>query len=178
VDKRVALSWVGHWVYNVHADALGDDLVLIPLPDFGQGTKSGQGSFGWGIGASSDNAAAAGVFLDFLMADGPVKEMTDANGAPPGTTTVTAKSELYKPGGPLQLYADQLVATCGAGDVELTSSCVTVPRTVTPAWPVINEQLSKAWWDAYNGSDPKAALDAAAAAIDQDFADNAGYGLQ
>lgn len=177
-NKRVALSWVGHWVYTQYSTALEDDLVLIPLPDFGQGSKSGQGSFGWGIGAKSDNPAAAGVFLDFLMGDGPVKSMTDANGAPPGTTTVTAVSDLYKPSGPLQLYADQLAATCGAGDVELTPACVTVPRTVTPAWPVINEQLSKAWLDAYAGSDPKAALDAAAAAIDQDFADNAGYGLE
>lgn len=176
-DGRVALSWVGHWVYNVHKDALGEDLVLIPLPDWGQGTKSGQGSFAWGIGASSDAPAAAGIFLDFLMGDGPVKEMTDANGAPPATKTATELSEFYKPGGPLQLYADQLAATCGAGDVELTPSCVTVPRPVSPAWPVINEQFSKAWWDAFNGADPQQALDAAAAAIDQDIVDNDGYGL-
>src|SRR6476661_1910234 len=44
-DGRVALSWVGHWQYNPYAQALGSDLVVVPLPDFGAGTKSGQGSW-------------------------------------------------------------------------------------------------------------------------------------
>ena len=35
--------------YNDYAKALGDDLVVIPLPDWGNGTKSGQGSSMWGI---------------------------------------------------------------------------------------------------------------------------------
>ena len=47
--KRVALSWCGHWCYPDYSKALGNDLVLIPLPDFGNGTKSGQGSHSWAI---------------------------------------------------------------------------------------------------------------------------------
>ena len=42
------------------------------------------------------------------MDDAAVKQVTDSNGAPPGTTSVTASSKLYAPGGALQLYADQL----------------------------------------------------------------------
>ena len=93
VDGRVALSWVGHWQYNPYAEALGDDLVVLPLPDFGSGTKSGQGSWAWGVGSSSKNGAAAGKFLDYLMNDTNVAAMTDANAAPPGTTSVTATSK-------------------------------------------------------------------------------------
>ncbi len=82
-DGRVALSWVGHWLYNPYAEALGSDLVVMPLPDFGAGTKTGQGSWAWGVGSSSKNGAAAGKFLDYLLNDKNVAAMTDANAAPP-----------------------------------------------------------------------------------------------
>ena len=52
---RVGLSWVGHWVYNDYKKALGDDLVVIPLPNFGTGAKTGQGSLAWGISKGSKN---------------------------------------------------------------------------------------------------------------------------
>ena len=96
---RVGLAWVGHWMYNTYAEALGDDLVVIPLPDWGNGTKSGQGSHSWAISSTSKSAAAAGKFLDWVMADAAIKQVTDSNGAPPGTTSVTASSKLYAPGG-------------------------------------------------------------------------------
>jgi multiple sugar transport system substrate-binding protein len=104
-NGRVALSWVGHWVYNDYAKALGDNLVVLPLPDFGSGTKSGLGSWAWGIGAETTKAAAAAKFLDFLVSDASVQRMTDGNGAPPATTTVLATSKLYGSGGPLELFA-------------------------------------------------------------------------
>ena len=34
---KSAISWVGHWAYNDYRKALGDDLVLIPMPRFGAG---------------------------------------------------------------------------------------------------------------------------------------------
>ncbi len=49
VSGRVALSWAGHWEYARYAAALGDDLLLLPLPDLGQGSRTGQGSWVWGI---------------------------------------------------------------------------------------------------------------------------------
>ena len=173
--KRIALAWVGHWTYTDNSKALGSDLVVIPLPDFGAGTKSGQGSYTWGIGASTKQAAASGKFVDFLVADAQVKAMTDVNGAPPATKTATAASKLYAPGGPLELYADQLAVSCGGGDAAMDKSCVDVPRTISAAWPVINTTFSKAFWNIYNGADAKTELDAAAKAIDTDYADNNGY---
>src|SRR6478752_2027047 len=173
VDGRVALSWVGHWQYNPYAEALGDELVVLPLPDFGAGTKSGLGSWAWGVGASSKNGAAAGKFLDYLMNDTNVAAMTEANAAPPGTTSVTAASALYKPGGPLELFSQQLARTCGSNPP--TKSCVATPRPITPAYPVISQQFSQAFLNAYKGADAQAELDKAAKAIDQDYEDNNGY---
>lgn len=173
-DKRVALSWVGHWVYNGYAKALGDDLVVMPLPNFGAGTKSGQGSWAWGIGASSKNGKAAGTFLDYLTNDANVKAITDANAAPPGTKSVITTDPLYQTGGPLQLFADALAKTCGANPP--TTSCVATPRPVTPGYPVISEQFSQAFFNAYKGGDAQAELDKAAKAIDLDYEDNGNYG--
>jgi multiple sugar transport system substrate-binding protein len=172
--KRVALSWVGHWVFPDYQKALGANLVVIPLPDFGAGTKSGQGSWAWGIGGSSSNGAAAGKFLDFLISDRWVKAMTAANGAPPGTKSMYPKSALYKPGGKLYLYAQQLRATCGTK--RPNRSCVATPRPITPAYPVITSEFSKAFWGAYKGGNAKALLDKAAKVIDLDYKDNDNYG--
>jgi ABC-type glycerol-3-phosphate transport system substrate-binding protein len=172
---RVALSWVGHWMYPAYSKALGSDLAVLPLPDFGKGPKTGQGSWGWGIGRATKNAKAAGAFLDYLMNDTNVAAMTKANGAPPATKSALAKSDLYKPGGPLHLFAEQLDKPCG--DKEISTSCVAVTRPVTAGYPAITSQFSTAVNSIYGGGDPKAALAKAARAVDQDFSDNEGYQL-
>jgi multiple sugar transport system substrate-binding protein len=170
---RVALSWVGHWMYPAYSEALGDDLVVLPLPDFGNGPKTGQGSWAWGIGAGSENGKAAGAFLDYLLNDTNVTAMTKANGAPPATKSALAASALYQQGGPLQLYADQLTKPCGASSVD--TSCVAVTRPVTAGYPTVTAKFSEALSSVYGGADPKDALAKAARAIDRDFSDNAGY---
>ena len=162
-------------MYGSYAEALGEDLVVLPLPDFGVGPKSGQGSLAWGISAQTDKGPAAAAFLDYLMSDEWVALMTDGNGAPPGTETVTGSSELYGPGGALELYAEALARTCGAGPP--TEECVAIPRPGSPAWPTIAAQFAKAWFAAYNGADPQTELDRAARIIDLDYQDNDDYDL-
>lgn len=171
---RVALSLVGHWLYGAYSEALGNNLVVLPLPDFGAGPKSGQGSWAWGIGAHSKNAKAAGKFLDFLMNDANVAAMTTANSAPPATRSVVASSPLYKAGGPLELFSQQLAETCGTG--EPTRRCVAIPRPVAAGFPVISEQFSKAFLDVYKGANADKALERAAHIIDLEYEDNNGYG--
>ncbi|GAA2635233.1 sugar ABC transporter substrate-binding protein [Streptomyces vastus] len=170
---RVPISWVGHWMYPAYSEALGDDLVVLPLPDFGNGPKTGQGSWAWGIGADSKNAKAAGTFLDTLLNDENVAAMTTANGAPPATKSALAASDLYKQGGPLQLFSDQLAKPCG--DTDIAKSCVAVTRPLTAGYPTVTAKFAEALNSVYGGADPKDALSKAAKAIDQDFSDNAGY---
>ncbi|KAB2350093.1 type 2 periplasmic-binding domain-containing protein [Actinomadura rudentiformis] len=172
---KVALSWVGHWTYPDYDKALSKDLVLLPLPDFGNGVKSGHGSWAWGISATSKNAKAAGAFLDHLLGDGPVTQMTTANGAIPGTRTALAASKLYKPGGPLALYSAQLDKPCGDN---ADRSCAVVTRPLTAGYPVVSKQFAAALNEIYKGADPQAQLTKAAKAIDTDFADNDGYVLR
>jgi multiple sugar transport system substrate-binding protein len=126
------------------------------------------------MGATTKNGTAAGKFLDFLMADQSVSTFTDANGAPPATKTALAASALYGPGKQLQLLGDQLSKACGTED-QISDTCVSVTRPVTAGYPVITDQVGKAEAAIYAGKDAKAALSAAARAIDQNFADNDGY---
>ncbi|WP_375389562.1 extracellular solute-binding protein [uncultured Amnibacterium sp.] len=172
-NKRVALSWGGHWLYPTYSKALGDDLLDLPLPNMGEGAKTGAGSWTWGIGAGSKNGSAAGKFLAFLLNDKNVGAMTTANGAPPATKSAYAADKTYQSGGGLALFGQQLQSTCQASDV--TASCVAVFRPVTAGYPTITSQFGKALAAIYGGADVKAQLSNAAKAIDQDFSDNGNY---
>jgi multiple sugar transport system substrate-binding protein len=176
VDGRVALSWVGHWMYPTYSKALGGNLVALPLPNFGDGAKGAQGSWAWGVSSNSKDGKAAGDFLDYLMTDKIVTAYTNGDGAPPGTKTALAADPLYKPGGPLSLFAQALDDSCGTGP--LTASCVAVPRPVTPAYPVISLQMQTVIENALKGQNVKSLLNTAVSNIDQAYSDNDDYGLK
>ena len=163
VGGRVALSWVGHWEYRRYADAFGDDLMLIPLPDFGDGSRTGQGSWNWGITRNCAQPRAAMRFIEHLLADENVLAMTSLNDAVPGTRSAAAKSSLHQEGGALHLYVEQL------------QSGHAVPRPRTPAYPVITSVFRQAFDDIRHGADVRTVLDAAAEEIDLDIRDNEGY---
>jgi len=163
VQGRVPLSWVGHWEFDRYHEALGENLVLLPLPDFGRGTRTGQGSWAWGITRSCPDPEAAGAFLSFLLEDRHVLAMTQANGAVPATTTAAVASERYAPGGPLHLFVVQL------------REGVAVPRPPTPAYPVITSVFQGVFLDIMDGADVQDTLRRAAREIDQDLQDNQGY---
>jgi multiple sugar transport system substrate-binding protein len=160
---RVALSWVGHWAYSGYKEALGDDLVLLPLPNFGQGSKTGQGSWNWGITSKCNNPQAAMKFLEFLLKPEEVIAMTNANGAVPATKSAILKSPLYQEGGALRLFSAQLL------------NGKTVPRPRTPGYAVVTSAFQQAFNNIRNGVEVEKALNKAARTIDIDIEDNQGY---
>ncbi len=160
---RVAMSWVGHWEFPRYAEAHGDDLILVPLPDFGKGTRTGQGSWNWGITTRCEHPEAAMAFLSFLMEDAQVLKMTEGNGAVPATKSAIEQSESYHEGGPLRLYVD------------LLTGGYSVPRPKTPAYPVITSVFQQAFKDIIDGANVQEVLDKAATDITQDIEDNQGY---
>jgi multiple sugar transport system substrate-binding protein len=163
VGGRVALSWAGHWEYRRYHDAFGADLVLVPLPDFGRGSRTGQGSWVWGISRQAKAPALAAKVIDYLLQPPQILAMTDANGAVPATRTAISQSSLYQAGGPLHLFVQQL------------NQGYAVPRPQTPAYPVISASFRQAFADIRNRMPVQQALDHAAAQIDQDIRDNHGY---
>jgi multiple sugar transport system substrate-binding protein len=160
--KNVGIALVGHWMYGAHSKGLGDDLLLLPMPKFGDKHVTGMGSWCWGISATSTQKEATIKLLAFLMSDENIVEMTTKSGAVPGTKTAAEKQELFKSGGKLRTYVDQLTS-------------IAVPRPAYPGYPVITASFAQAVDDIINGADVKASLDKAAAAIDADSASNKGY---
>ncbi len=160
---RVALSWVGHWEYGRYSKALGEELVILPLPDFGNGTRTGQGSWNWGITRFAEKPENAVRFLEFILQPGEVLAMVEANGAVPGTRTAIEQSRRYKEDGPLRLFAVQLMEG------------YSVPRPRTPAYPIISSAFAEAFHDIRNGGDVQTVLDEAVRIIDQDIQTNNGY---
>jgi multiple sugar transport system substrate-binding protein len=162
ITGRTPLSLVGGWEYPRYKKALGDKLFVVPPPDFGNGTKSGNGSWQWGI-TNRAKADAAAAFLKFMFSPSEVTYWPLAAGQAPPTTAAFEASKVYGPGGDLNLYA------------QLLQGGYTVTRPVTPAYPTITAQFAKAVDQIFQGQDVKTALDAAVAAIDSDIKDNDGY---
>lgn len=160
---RTALSWTGHWKYRDYRKALGNDLILLPLPNFGRGIKTGMGSWGWGITSACPDPAGAWAFLAYLMSARQILHMTNINGALPARKSALEQSSLYGAHGPLRIFAQQLMT--GAG----------VPRPVTPAYGTISKAFSEAVNAIIAGQDVQMALSHAAAVIDANIAENRGY---
>lgn len=163
---RTALSWNGHWRYRSFLGALGKDLLLLPLPDFGHGIKTGTGSWSWGISNTCRHPAGAGAFLTYLMSTEEILRMTDANGALPARQSSLARSPLYGARGPLRIYAQQINAGLG------------VTRPVTPAYGNISNNFARAVSAIIAGGDVQTELSKAAGSIDRDLAANRYYPLE
>ncbi|MDI1276175.1 sugar ABC transporter substrate-binding protein [Methylobacter sp.] len=163
VNGKVALSWFGHWQYPWYSEELGKDLVLLPMPDFGHGIKTGMGSWSWAISSTCKEPDGAADFLNFLMSEREILRMTAVNGAVPSRRSVLARSPLYGERGPLRLYAQQLDAG------------LAIPRPQTPAYRMISKVFSTAVAAIIAGADVQTELSRAAALIDQDIIENRGY---
>ncbi|HEY8578218.1 MAG TPA: extracellular solute-binding protein [Devosia sp.] len=163
-EKSAALAWVGNWMWPAHREGLGDDLVLIPPPKFGEvGSVSANGGWGWGVPASSTNLADIKLFLDYAMSSEQVAKYADTTGYVPSRTSAFSLSETYKDGGAGAIFAE-------------VAQCCSIVRPVHPAYPVISSAWGNAVTNVLSGDvDVKAELDRAAQLIDQDIADNDGY---
>jgi len=160
---RSALSYVGHWAWPTYHKALGRNLVLMPLPRFGERAVTGSGSWCFALSAGGRHPKAAADLLAWLMSPREIRRVTTLNGAIPGTRSALRASPLYRPGGPLALFAEQL-------DRGLAR---TRPRT--PAYPAISAAFAEAVNNVLAGADPARELGRAAAAVDEEMEDNPGF---
>ena len=159
---KTALSWTGHWSYQPYRKALGKDLVLMPLPDFGRGIKTGMGSWGWGISSTCLEPTGAWAFLTHLMSPEEIVRMTNVNTAMPARRSALAQSPLYGPRGPLRFFVQQL---------EVGG----VLRPITPAYGTIKKVFAEAVDHIVAGADVQSELSQAADIIDQTIAEQHDY---
>jgi len=166
VNGTAALGWLGHWMTTSYYEAFGDDMVVIPMPDFGMGAVTGMGSWAWSISSQCEHPEAAWEYLEFALNPDEILAITDENGAVPGRFSALEKSDLFGEGGRLNVFVQQL------------ESGIAVPRPVTPGYPAITSAFYTAMDNIIKGADVQGELDAAVDKIDQDIEDNDGYPLQ
>jgi multiple sugar transport system substrate-binding protein len=164
IQGRAALAYIGNWYYPGLAEAWGDDLVIMPVPDFGAGPVVGGASWQWGISSSCENPDGAWAFLEFILQPEYVAAMSDVTGLIPATAGGAALTENYGEDGALRIFVEE-------------SSAWSVMRPETPAYPIISSEFEKAMTEIALGADVQDMLDAAVDAIEQDIADNDGYGF-
>jgi len=162
-SKTSAISFVGHWQYGVNAEGLGDDLLVLPMANFGGEAVTGMGSWNYGITSTCENPDAAWEVLEHLISVEEILRMTEGNGAVPARVSALEESPLYQEGGPLEVFARQLAEGRG------------VPRPIFPGYATITDEFAEVIADVISGADPQSELSDAAAAIDLDIEDNAGY---
>jgi multiple sugar transport system substrate-binding protein len=160
--KTAALSAIGHWGWGNNNQGLGDDLILLPVPKFGPKHVSGMGSWNWGITSSCPNPDEAWTFMEYLVNTDNTLAIANTNGGVPARKSSIAQSELYKEGGRLNIFVQQLES-------------IALERPVTPAYPVITAAFAEAVQNIVAGEDVQEQLDIAVQKIDQDIEDNEGY---
>lgn len=161
---RALLHYTGSWYAQQYADRFGDDLVIMPPPDFGQGPVVGSGSWHWAVSSSCDYPDAASDFLSFLLSDTEIAAMSDATGMIPVTGSAASLTRRYHAEGDWRIFYDYVRAYA-------------VPRPETPAYPKISAAFEKAMLDIKFGRNIQQALDIAVDSIEYDIHRNRGYGF-
>ncbi len=164
IDGRYALQWNGNWAGINTLNEVGDDLLFLPAPDFGNGSTIGAASWQFGISSTSENPEGASAFIEFAIQDEYLAAFSDGIGLIPATANAAAMSQSYNEGGPLEVYFE-------------LSEAQALVRPVTPGYATLALIFEKALADIANGADVQDTLDAAVDEIDQDIEDNGGYGF-
>ncbi len=153
LNGKSAIVWNGSWGAEAAREKLGDDVLFLPPPDFGNGPKIGGGSWQWGVSAGCKDAAGALDYLKFSLQDKYVAAVSDATGTIPATDAAAALVKGYEAGGVNDIFRQY-------------SKKFSEVRPQTPGYPFIATTFTKAAQDIVNGGDAQAALDQAVADID------------
>jgi multiple sugar transport system substrate-binding protein len=159
---KYAFSWNGNWAALGALEAF-DDVLFLPAPDFGAGSKIGAASWQLSISSTSAHPEGANAFINFALRPENLARFSKGLGLIPATAAAAALTENYKPGGPLEVFFE-------------LSNRQGMLRPVTPAYPVMAKIFEKAMADIANGADVAATLDAATDEINADIEKNGGYG--
>ena len=162
VNGTIAIQWNGNWAVKDAYDKYGDDLLILPPVDFGNGPKIGSSSWQFGVSSSCTEVEGATKFIEYILQDKYIVAFANRIGLIPATAAASAEVPNYAPGGPFATFVD-------------FSNNFSVKRPETPAYLFISTTFEKALADIINGADVQRALDTAADAIDGDLADNNYY---
>lgn len=156
LSGQAALHYSGSWALLDYQKAIGDDLLVLPSIDFGKGPLIGGGSWQYGITRECANPQAASRFIDYLMEDEQIAQLSDSTGLVPVTYQAALKSQYYHP-------------DSSGYEVYQMSAKYSVLRPKTPNYPMVSRVFGKALRDIFNGAQVEFALDRAVDKIEQNL---------
>ena len=161
--KDTCMLLYGHWMAPQAKEFLGDDGILVPIPDFGYGVYTGSGSQTWGITTRAQEnqtvEECVAVLKEFLKPE-YVQGMSDANGSIPGLKSVLEKDPKYAEGGWLYLFREQL------------EGGIAINRPHTPAAVYVRAAIGQTLRDILAYGNAEQAMDDITKEIDQLIVDN------
>lgn len=161
---RSLLQYTGSWKARDYSERFGDDLVVMPPPDFGHGPRIGAASWQWAVSSSCPYPAGAAAFLEHVLSAREMAEFSRMTGLVPVTADAAALTAHYRPGGAWRIYFD-------------FAARYARPRPATPGYPAISAAFEKSMADVRVGKDAAEAMDEAVETIEHDIARNGGYGF-
>jgi multiple sugar transport system substrate-binding protein len=161
---RALFHYTGSWKAREYGERFGDDLVVMPPPDFGHGPKIGAASWQWGITRNCRQPEGAAAFLAHLISTPELAAASETTGLVPVSAESAALTAHYRPGGDWRIYFE-------------FAQRYAVPRPATPAYPALSSAFEKAMLDIRSGKDAAEALDQAVEATEHNLARNNGYGF-
>ena len=155
ISGRVALSWDGLDKYDLYQQQFGDDLVVVPLPDFGAGSYRTQRAWGWGLTRNCEDTQAAMRLLEFLLQPDEVLLAAEANATFPATYSALARFDTFNE---TPSFSD-LIEEQKRGDIFF--------QPQSPLYSVISEAFQKAVVRIRKGEDIESSLNSAAKIVDE-----------
>ncbi|MFJ8363493.1 extracellular solute-binding protein [Streptomyces sp. NPDC093984] len=159
LNGRSAIEWDGSWDAATNVQKLGDDLLMLPPPDFGDGPKIGGASWQWGMSSTCSNKAGAEAYLNFSRQTKYFVDFAKATGTIPATDAAAEQVKGYESGGRFNFLVKE-------------AQKFALVRPVTPAYPYISTVFEKTARDILAGADVKGALDQAVNQIDNNLSTN------
>jgi len=164
VQGRSALDYVGSWEMDNHVRRWGEDLLVMPVPDFGHGPVIGGGSWQWGLTHACADPQGAAAFVEFILQPAEIAALSEVTGMIPSTPAAARLTTRYREGGDWRFFYDYAAAYARL-------------RPATPAYPIISSTFETLARNIKDGADVQDALDEAVDTIERNIADNRGYGF-
>jgi multiple sugar transport system substrate-binding protein len=162
VKGRAAIVYTGGWWAPEYRKYAGDDLLILPPPDFGHGVVIGGGSWQWAISQTCPHPDGAGAFIQFMLAPQQMATMSNASGGIPTTEAGAAASRDFGKGGQSRVFFELMRRFARS-------------RPASPAFPVISNAFTASMRDIMDGQNVQDALDDASDDIDGTIADSHGF---
>ncbi|MBP8947252.1 MAG: extracellular solute-binding protein [Candidatus Promineofilum sp.] len=166
LQGRIPLWYTGSWAARDVREEYGDDALFLPPPDLGNGPVIGAGSWQMGVTTSCSEEATPGAFEFVLSTVQPenIAMMSEATSLIPTSLAAAELTEDYAEGGQFRIFFD-------------FAEQFAKVRPETPGYLTISSQFEQAGLSIRDGGNVQDALDDAVDNIEQDIADNDGFGF-